>query len=132
LNDKLSLKYNNITVIIEQTKEFATLSVHDLMGFLEMHEQRLSRHNDHSLESVFQLKVNVKESENHSMIKGNTSRGGFNDGKGRGNFGRGGSRSDNQEGEMNTYNFCKKLGHIENWLNVIIVKSMIICRSFID
>jgi gag-polypeptide of LTR copia-type len=45
LNDKLvcekilinlSLKYNNITVIIEQTKEFATLSVHDLMGFLEM------------------------------------------------------------------------------------------------
>jgi gag-polypeptide of LTR copia-type len=62
LNDKsvcekilisLSPKYNNITVIIEEIKDLAILSVHDLMGSLKMHEQRLSRHNDHSLESVF-------------------------------------------------------------------------------
>jgi hypothetical protein len=78
-----------------------------------MHEQRLSRHNDHSLESVFQSKVNVKESENYSMTKGDTSRGDFNSGRGRSNFGRGGGRSDNQRGEMKTYNFCKKSGHIE-------------------
>jgi gag-polypeptide of LTR copia-type len=63
LNDKsvcekilisLSPKYNNITVIIEETKDLTILSVHDLMDSLEMHEQRLSRHNDHFLESVFQ------------------------------------------------------------------------------
>jgi hypothetical protein len=109
----LSPKYNNIAVIIENTKVLATLSVHDLMGSLEMHEQRLSKHNDHSLESVFQSKVKVKESENYSMTKGDTSRGSFNCDRCRSSFGRGGGRSDNQGGEMKTHNFCKKLGHIE-------------------
>jgi hypothetical protein len=34
----LSLKYNNIAVIIKETKDLSTLSVHDLMDFFEMHE----------------------------------------------------------------------------------------------
>jgi gag-polypeptide of LTR copia-type len=34
----LSLKYNNIAVIIKETIDLSTLSVNDLMGFLEMHE----------------------------------------------------------------------------------------------
>jgi hypothetical protein len=55
--------------------------------------------------------MNVKESGNHSMTKGDTSR----DGRGRGNFGRVGGRSDNQEKEMKIYNFCKKSGHIEKF-----------------
>jgi gag-polypeptide of LTR copia-type len=124
LNDKsvyekilisLSPKYNNIAAIIEEIQDLSTLNVHDLMGFLEMHEQSLSRHNDHSFESAFQSKVNVKESENHSMTKRDTSRGGFNGGRGRSNFGRGGGRSDNQRGDIKIYNFCKKSGHTENF-----------------
>jgi gag-polypeptide of LTR copia-type len=42
----LSLKYNNITVIIEEIKYLSTLNVHDLMGSLEMHEQRMSRNDE--------------------------------------------------------------------------------------
>jgi hypothetical protein len=85
LNDKLvcekilislSLEYNNIAVIIEEIKNLTILCVHDLMGSFKIHEQRLSRRNDHSLKSIFQSKVNVKESENHSMTKGDTSRSG--------------------------------------------------------
>jgi gag-polypeptide of LTR copia-type len=91
----LSLKYNNITIIIEKTKDLATLCVHNLMGSLEMHEKRLSRDNDHSLESVFQSKVNVKESGNHNMTKRNTSRGGYNSSRGREKIGKGGGRNNN-------------------------------------
>jgi hypothetical protein len=65
------------------------------MSSLEMYEQRLSRHNDHSLENAFQSKLNVKELKNHSMIKADTSHGDFNGGRGKGKFGRGGGRSDN-------------------------------------
>jgi hypothetical protein len=108
-------KYNNITAIIEETKDIATLNVHDLMGFLEMREQRLSRYNDYSLESIFQSKVNVKESKNYNMTKWDTSRGGFNGSRGRHNFGSGGSRNDNQRGEIKTYNFYKKPRHIEKF-----------------
>jgi hypothetical protein len=39
--------------------------------------------------------MNVKESENHSMTKGDTSRGGFSGGRGKCNFDRGSGRSDN-------------------------------------
>jgi hypothetical protein len=45
------------------------------------------------------------------MTKEDISCDGYNGSRGRGNFGKGGGRSNNQEGEMKTYNFCKKLGH---------------------
>ena len=56
----LSPKYNNIAAIIEETKDLTTLSVQDLMGSLEMHEQRLNRSSDSFLESAFQSKVKNK------------------------------------------------------------------------
>jgi gag-polypeptide of LTR copia-type len=85
----LSPKYNNTTIIIEETKDLSTLSVHDLIGSLEMHEQRISRNDEQSFESVFQTKVNVKESGNQNASNGNASRGGYGGSRGRGNFDRG-------------------------------------------
>ena len=97
----LSPKYNNIAAIIEETKDLSTLSVHDLMGSLEMHEQIMSRSGEQSFESAFQTKVNVKESGNQNARNGNATRGGHGSGRSRGSFGRGGGRSDNQSGRGN-------------------------------
>jgi gag-polypeptide of LTR copia-type len=51
----LSPKYNNIVAIIEEIKNFSTLNIQDLMGSLEMHEQRLNR------SSVFFFKVSSNQ-----------------------------------------------------------------------
>ena len=45
-------KFDTIVTIIEESKDFSTLSVHELMGSLEAHEQRLFRHKESSLESI--------------------------------------------------------------------------------
>ncbi|KAJ4764255.1 polyprotein [Rhynchospora pubera] len=105
----LTSKYDNIVSIIEETKDLSKLSVHDLMGSLEMHDQRLGRRGENSLESAFQSKVNVKEGSNQNVNKGETSRGGGGYGRGRGR-GRGGGRGN---GDGKFCNFCKKPGHLE-------------------
>jgi gag-polypeptide of LTR copia-type len=97
----LSLKYNNIAAIIEETKDLSTLSVHDLMGSLEMHEQRMSRNDEQSFETTFQTKMNVKESSNQNMNNKNASHGGHGGSRGRDNFARRGGRSNNHGGGCN-------------------------------
>lgn len=54
----LSPKYSRIAAIIEETKDLSTLSIHDLMDSLEMHEQRLGRHIEQSIECAFQSMLN--------------------------------------------------------------------------
>ena len=51
----LSPKYNNIATIIKETKDLSALSIHNLMGSLEMHEQKLGRYTEQSIESAFQF-----------------------------------------------------------------------------
>ena len=57
----LSPKYIDIAAIIKETKDLSTLSIHDLMGSLEMHEQRLGRHTKQSIKSAFQSRLRLKE-----------------------------------------------------------------------
>jgi len=45
--------------MIEQTKDLSTLSVTELIGSLEAYEQRLSRHDDDTVENAFQLKLKL-------------------------------------------------------------------------
>lgn len=40
----LSLKFDIIVTIVEEFKDLSVLSVHELIGSLEAHEQRLFRH----------------------------------------------------------------------------------------
>jgi gag-polypeptide of LTR copia-type len=110
-----SSKYNNIAIIIEEINDISTLSVQDLMGSLEMHEQRMNRNDEQSLESAFQTKVNVKEPRNQNASSGNTSRGGHGGGRSRGNYGRGGDRDNNQGNEVKTCHYCKMSGPIEKF-----------------
>ncbi|XP_019465377.1 PREDICTED: coiled-coil domain-containing protein 186-like [Lupinus angustifolius] len=53
-------KYDSIVTTIEQTKDLSTLSVTELMGSLEAYEQRLSRHDEGSLENAFQSKLRLR------------------------------------------------------------------------
>ncbi|XP_047331685.1 uncharacterized protein LOC124935284 [Impatiens glandulifera] len=80
----LSPKYDNMVTIIEEMKELSSLSIHNLMGSLEMHEQWMKRHTKASLKSAFQSKVSVKEDSTKSSNKRQYSRGGGSYGRGRG------------------------------------------------
>ncbi|TXG67366.1 hypothetical protein EZV62_008641 [Acer yangbiense] len=54
-------KYEHIVAAIEESKDLTTLSVEQLMGSLESHEQRRLLRNDQSVESAFQIKLNLKQ-----------------------------------------------------------------------
>lgn len=46
--------------VIEETKDVPTMFVQGLMGYLRSYEQRLLRHSEKSVESVFQFKLNIQ------------------------------------------------------------------------
>jgi hypothetical protein len=48
-------KYDAIVTTIEQTKYLSSLLVTELIGSLEAYEQRLSRHDDDTIENAFQF-----------------------------------------------------------------------------
>ncbi|KAK2409367.1 hypothetical protein QL285_044797 [Trifolium repens] len=50
-------KYDAIVATIEQTKDLSTMSVTELIGSLEAYKQRMSRHDENTIENVFQLKL---------------------------------------------------------------------------
>ncbi|XP_038983671.1 uncharacterized protein LOC120111184 [Phoenix dactylifera] len=64
-------KYDYIVVAIEESKDLSTLSVEQLMGSLESHEQRRQCRSDQSIESAFQSKLNLKPQR--SFKKGDSS-----------------------------------------------------------
>jgi hypothetical protein len=114
----LSPKYNGIAMIIKEIKDLFTLSVHNLMGSLEMHEQRMSRNSEQSFKSIFQIKVNVK-SGNQNASNGNASHDGYGGSRDRDNFDRGCDRNNNHDGggnnqcgEVKIYHYCKISSHI--------------------
>ncbi|TXG53906.1 hypothetical protein EZV62_019162 [Acer yangbiense] len=66
-------KYEHIVAAIEESKDLTTLSVEQLMGSLESHEQRRLLRNDQSVESAFQTKLNLKQQK--SFKKSDQQRG---------------------------------------------------------
>ncbi|CAO2830911.1 unnamed protein product [Amaranthus hypochondriacus] len=70
----LTEKYDDIVAIIEETKDLSKISVEQLMGSLESHEQRKNRHNDEeSEETALQAKFNMKH-KNNVMKENNENR----------------------------------------------------------
>ena len=61
----LSMDYDSITEVIEETKDTQTIGVQEVIGSLKSHEQRLHRHNEKLIEKAFSsLSVNSKEQSN--------------------------------------------------------------------
>ncbi|KAK2977872.1 hypothetical protein RJ640_020216 [Escallonia rubra] len=118
-------KFDPIVAVIEESKDLSTLNVHELMGSLKMHEQRLTRHIEKSIESAFQTKLTIsskspeKEHSVHEFNKGEASRGGRQGrGRGRNSRGRGRGRYTSERFSNSDFspmkcNICKRIGHLE-------------------
>jgi len=69
-------KYDVIITMIKQIKDLSTLSVIELTSFLEAYDQRLSRHDEDSVENAFQskLKLQFQNKGNGEKKNGESSR----------------------------------------------------------
>ncbi|TXG55956.1 hypothetical protein EZV62_017269 [Acer yangbiense] len=56
----LTDKYDHVVAAVEESKDLTTLTITELMGSLQAHEQRVERRSEGSLENAFQSKVNVR------------------------------------------------------------------------
>ncbi|XP_074378469.1 uncharacterized protein LOC141720007 [Apium graveolens] len=127
----LTRKFDYVVTSIEESKDLSTISIDELVGSLQAHEQRMNQYDDASyLEKALQSKVSIGDSSGSSR---GGFRGGYRGGRGRGrqsfnrgqnsegyqpsgrgqNFrgrGRGGYQQRGDKSQYQCYN-CNKYGH---------------------
>ena len=104
-------KWNNVTIIIEESKDLAALPYDTLIGFLMSHEDRLKElipSNDFGDEKAFA----TKEGESSSSRGGSNSSRGRRQ-RGRERRGRFQARGGGRTSEKQCY-YCNKFGHFES------------------
>ncbi|XP_074328352.1 uncharacterized protein LOC141666256 [Apium graveolens] len=132
----LTRKFDYVVTSIEELKDLSTISIDELVGSLQAHEQRMNQYDDVShLEKALQSKVSIDDSSGcSSYARGRGGfRGGYRAGRGRGrqsfnrgqtsegyhpsgrsqNFrgrGRGGYQQRGDKSQYQCYN-CNKYGH---------------------
>ena len=79
----LNPKFDHIVVAIEESKDLESMSIDELQGSFEAHEQRLQERNN-CIETTIQAQQNLKKSGNESS-RGKGGR--FKNSRGRGNYG---------------------------------------------
>ncbi|KAL6522105.1 hypothetical protein OROMI_031982 [Orobanche minor] len=90
----LTRKFEYVVTSIEESKDLSTISLDELVGSLQAHEQRINQYDDTSnLEKALQSKVSINDKpESSSNARGRGGyRGGYRGGRGRGrqSFNRG-------------------------------------------
>lgn len=87
----LSPRFQYVVPAIEESKDLSEISIEELMGSLQAHEQRMNEYQQHgeSLDQVFQSKASIKEDGQSSRGRGRGFRG---RGGNRGSYGRGGNQ----------------------------------------
>ena len=91
----LTPKFEHVVVAVEQSMDFKTTSVDELMATLEIHEQRINKKTSSSLEQALQSKLSLKDEKREFQDstsqrgRGNGTRGRGYDNRGRGYEGRG-------------------------------------------
>ena len=68
----LTIKFDYAVTSIEESKDSSTISIDELVGFLQAHEQRMNEYDDAShLEMALQSKVSIgKNSSSSSFVRG--------------------------------------------------------------
>ncbi|KAL3646200.1 hypothetical protein CASFOL_011380 [Castilleja foliolosa] len=65
----LTEKYDHVVAAIEESKDLSTLTLTELMGSLQAHEQRMNRKSDETFERALQSKINLKSSDQRNKGK---------------------------------------------------------------
>ena len=111
----LPAKYDHIVVAIEEAKDLTPLTLTELMGSLQAHEERIRRFDEQPLEQAFQAKLKFsnngvsKNKNSHSINY--EQKGGWpnNRDKGRGFHKK---QGDKENGQLSLYcKLCKKNNH---------------------
>ncbi|XP_074341897.1 uncharacterized protein LOC141679295 [Apium graveolens] len=82
----LTRKFDYVVTSIEKSKDLSTISIDELIGSLQAHEQRMNQYDDAShLEKALQSKVSISDSSgSSSSVRGRGDyRGGYRGGRGR-------------------------------------------------
>ncbi|XP_026377725.1 uncharacterized protein LOC113272025 [Papaver somniferum] len=118
----LPFKFEHVVAAIEESKDISTLSMYEMMGSLEAHEQQISRYVEKPIEQAFQSKLHIKDNNNHGENGNRSHNKSIFHSNGKKNFNHGGksyrgwgrgifhntSRYDNSKPYCNV---CKKSGH---------------------
>lgn len=125
----LTTQFEHVVVAIEESKDLENLSIDELMGSLQVHEQRMQKNSiPNGVEQALESKLTLNEQKYaHSQRSGHTT-GNRGRGRGRGNYhsneqhqkytnfhGRGNARGRSTRGRGNIKNIqcrnCNKFGH---------------------
>lgn len=105
----LTDNFENVVCAIEESKDLATLTVDELAGSLEAHEQRKKKKKEETLEQALQTKASIKDEK---VLYSQSIRG---RGGGRGRHGRRGNGRGGQSSSNEGYYKEKGQSNHQNW-----------------